>query len=239
MAIKNNIPIYMQIAEDIRSKIIDGEFKINSKIPTEDEIVEQYGVSRMTGRNAVTELVNEGLVYRVHGKGVFVTRKKLERNLNRLNGFYEDMREKGYKPGSKILQFYKRIPTQREQHILEIKSNQEVYYIRRIRYIDEIPIALQNLIVPVQRVPNLNKVDLNHRSFYAYLEKNGTPLKKAEQRMEAIVAPEIAKEMGIPKELPFFYFERISSDENEVPLELLYSYFRGDHYSYAITLYRD
>ncbi|GGJ98408.1 HTH-type transcriptional repressor YvoA [Lentibacillus kapialis] len=235
----NHIPIYMQIADDIRNKILNEEYKINSKIPTEDMIVEQYDVSRMTGRQAVTELVNEGLVYRVHGKGVFVSRKKLERNLNRLNGFYEDMKEKGYTPGSKIIKFHKRLPTQREQHILLMKSNQEVYYIRRIRYIDDIPIALQSLIVPVHRVPNLDCIDLNQRSFYSYLEENGTPLKKAEQRMEAIMAPEIANEMDISPKLPFFYFERISCDKNEVPLELLSSYFRGDQYSYAITLYRD
>ncbi|KIL41632.1 hypothetical protein SD70_05760 [Gordoniibacillus kamchatkensis] len=167
-----------------------------------------YGVSRMTARNAVTQLVNEGLVYRVHGVGAFVARAKLERNLNKLNGFFEDMTELGLKPSSKILQFVRREPSQLEQHRFHIQKSQDVYFIQRIRYVDDKPIGLQNLVTPAHLVPGLEQVDLSSSSFYTYLNSIGRPVEKAEQRMEAVLAPTIAKTIGIAESQPFFYFER-------------------------------
>ncbi|GIP31620.1 GntR family transcriptional regulator [Paenibacillus sp. J2TS4] len=234
----NHVPFYLQIAQNIRDKIISGEYPVNFKLPSEDEIVKIFGVSRMTARHAVTQLVNEGLVYRMHGKGAFVARSKVERNLNKLNGFYEDMKELGMNPSSKILQFTKRLPDQREQHLLQIHKNQEVYYVYRSRYVDDNPIGLQSLVVPVRLVPDLDQVDLEVTSFYSYLDQIGSPLVKADQRMEAILAPNVAKKLGVSEKLPFFFFERISYNEEDNPVELLNSYFRGDFYSYNITLYR-
>jgi len=232
------IPIYLQIAQIIREKITSGEYGVGDRIPSEDDILKMYGVSRMTARNAVTQLVNEGLVYRMHGKGAFVSRTKLERNLNKLNGFFEDMTELGLKPSSRIIQFKRREPTQQEQHQLNLQKNQDVYFVQRIRYVDGSPIGLQNLVTPVHLVPDLDRVDLSSTSFYSYAKSVGHPVEKAEQRMEAVLAPAVAKLIGIPETQPFFYFERFSSTTEGTPIERLESYFRGDFYSYNITLYR-
>lgn len=238
MLVNNHIPYYLQIAQIIRNKIVKGQYPVNAKLPTEEEIVKMYGVSRMTARHAVTQLVNEGLVYRIHGKGAFVARTKVERNLNKMKGFFEEMKELGLNPSSKILQFSRRLPDQREQYLLKIQKNQEVYCINRIRYVDGTPIGFQNLVVPVHLVPGLDQVDLEQTSFYSYLEKIGHRLEKAEQRMEAIMAPYIAKKLGISEKIPYFFFERISFTDDQKPIELLKSYFRGDYYSYNIMLYR-
>jgi len=232
------IPIYLQIAQILRERIRSGEYGVGERIPSEDDILKMYGVSRMTARNAVTQLVNEGLVYRMHGKGAFVARAKLERNLNKLNGFFEDMTELGLRPTSKIIKFVKREPNQKEQHQLNLQKNQEVYFVQRIRYVDDNPIGLQNLVTPVHLVPDLDQVDLAVSSFYSYLNSIGQNVEKAEQRMEAILAPSIAKMLGISDTQPFFYFERYSSKSDGTPIEVLESYFRGDFYSYSVTLYR-
>src|SRR5690625_2111879 len=110
----NATPIYLQIAYKIRDQIVGGELKLNEQIPSEDELAELNGVSRMTARHAVTYLVNEGLVYRVHGKGAFVSSRKLNRNLNKLNNFHQDIEKLGMKPSSKLLEFKRRLPTQKE-----------------------------------------------------------------------------------------------------------------------------
>lgn len=232
-------PIYLQIAYMIRDKIVNKEYQKNDKIPAEDDLAKQFGVSRMTARNAVTYLVNEGLVYRVHGKGAFVSNRKLNRNLNKLNNFHQDIEELGMKPTSKVLEFNRRLPSQKEQKILVLQKNQEVFDVKRIRYVDDEPLGIQNFIVPVRIVPSLPEVDLENGSFYKYLEEVGYPLDKAEQRMESILAPEIARIIGVAEEKPFFYFERLSFTKQNIPVELLHSYFYGEKYSFNITLHSD
>lgn len=230
------IPIYIQIAQDLRNLIFVGHYHQDDQIPTEDEIVIKYGVSRMTARNAVTELVNEGLVYRVHGKGAFVTRAKLQRSLNKIGGFHQDMIEIGLKPSSKLVNFVKRHPTERECHKLNIRKLNNVFAVKRIRYIEEIPYGFQELIIPEFLVPNLDRINLEKESLYSYLGEIGKPLHSAEQRMEAVINDEIAEKIGISKCIPFFFFDRISYLEDGTPIELLYSYFRGDKFSYTINL---
>src|SRR5690625_1960486 len=113
-------PMYIQISQEYKNKIINNYYEINQQIPTEDEIAKKFGVSRMTARNAVTRLVMEGLVYRVHGKGAFVVQKKIERSLNKITGFHEDMVREGLNPVSKIIKFEKRYPNDEEAHKLRI-----------------------------------------------------------------------------------------------------------------------
>ncbi|WP_394138465.1 GntR family transcriptional regulator [Cytobacillus oceanisediminis] len=230
------IPIYIQISQDLREMIFNGHYQEGDKIPTEDEIVMKYGVSRMTARNAVTELVNEGLVYRVHGKGVFVTRTKLQRSLNKITGFHEDMIQIGLNPSSKVLKFEKRPPTEKECHKLNIRKMNQVFEMKRVRYIDEVPYGFQELIVPEYLVPDLGSLDLEKESLYSHLKEINKPIKNAEQRMEAVINNEVAEKLGISKNIPFFFFDRTSYLEDGRPVELLHSFFRGDKFSYTINL---
>lgn len=230
------IPIYIHISQELRNLIINGHYKQDEKIPTEDEIVLKYGVSRMTARNAVTELVKEGLVYRVQGKGAFVGRVKLQRSLNKITGFHQDMLEMGLHPVSKVLDFQKRVPTDKECQKLGIRKVNKVFSIKRIRYIDDIPYGFQDLVIPEYLVPELGSLDLEHQSLYSYLENSGKQIKNAEQIMEAVLNAEVAELLGISNSLPFFSFERISFLEDGKPVELLQSFFRGDKFSYTINL---
>lgn len=232
------IPYYLQIAKILRDRIVSGEYPIESKILSEKEIVDEYGVSRMTARNAVTELVDEGLVYRKQGVGVFVLKNKLRRDLNRLTGFYEDMKELGFTPKSKIIENIRRKANERERELLDLNDGQEVFFVNRIRLVNDEPMGLQKMTVPVHRVPDFNQLNLEESSFYAYLDKIGLSLERAEQRMEALSSEEICEMLKIENDAPFFYFERISYAQDNKPIELLDSYFRGDFYSYNITLYR-
>src|SRR5699024_8921232 len=228
---ESGTPIYLQIAYNIRKKIVDKDYKKNDKIPTEDDLAATYGVSRMTARNAVTHLVNEGYVYRVHGKGAFVLNRKLNRNLNKLNNFHQDIEKLGLVPSAKVIEFKERFPNQKEQNVLSIQKTEKVYDVKRIRYVDNEPLGLQNFIVPKKLVPNLPNIDIENGSFYEYLEEVGYPLYQADQRMESVYAPEIAKIIGVSlKNNPFFFFERVSYTKDNIPVELLYSYFHGENY---------
>ena len=96
-------PMYIQVKELLLKKIKSGEFEHGAKLPSERELSEIYGLSRMTARSALTELVREGWAFRNHGKGTFVVYPKIERDLVKLSGFTKMLREKGVKPGSKLI----------------------------------------------------------------------------------------------------------------------------------------
>src|SRR6476659_66204 len=97
------LPRYYQLKEIIRERIVTGEWEPGSLIPSERELCERYGISRMTARQAITELVNEGLFYREQGKGTFVSRHKITQQLINLTSFSEDMKARGQRPGSKVV----------------------------------------------------------------------------------------------------------------------------------------
>jgi GntR family transcriptional regulator len=97
------VPRYYQLKEIMRAKVRDKEWQPGDLIPSERELSEQYKISRMTARQAITELVNEGLFYREQGKGTFVSRHKITQQLIRLTGFTEDIRARGQRPGTKVL----------------------------------------------------------------------------------------------------------------------------------------
>src|SRR3954447_21073705 len=94
------LPRYYQLKEIIRERIRSGEWPTGSLIPSERELCERYGISRMTARQSITELVTEGLLYREQGKGTYVGRPKIAQQLLRLTGFTEDMQARAQKPGA-------------------------------------------------------------------------------------------------------------------------------------------
>src|SRR5690606_36132770 len=114
----------------------------------EEALAKQFGVARMTARYAISELVQEGLVYRIQGRGTFVARDKVERHLNTLSGFYEDMQTLGLNPESKTLSFTTRLPDPTEQRLLRIRKNESVYAFERLRSLGDMPISIQHFVVP-------------------------------------------------------------------------------------------
>ncbi|WGI63589.1 GntR family transcriptional regulator [Escherichia coli] len=101
------IPMYHQIMENLKKQIVDGTLAPATLIPSEREYADRFGISRMTVRQALSNLVNEGYLYRQKGKGTFVSRKKFEQPLQGLTSFTEDMRQRGLKASSQLIDFKK------------------------------------------------------------------------------------------------------------------------------------
>lgn len=234
------VPIYYQIKQDLQEKIINGVFKPNDRIPSEESLAKQYSISRMTARNAVTQLVNEGFLYRVHGKGTFVSKPKVEKSFAPLTGFVEDMRSKGFVPGSKVISFTEIIPNTKIKNFLEIEGTERVLEIVRIRLANAEPIVFQKAYIPSKIAPNLIQEDLENNSLYEILDqKYGLILFKATQRMEAVSATrEQADLLGLKRGNPLFYIERISYLENSKPVEYVEMWYRGDRYAFEVELFK-
>ena len=134
---ENPIPLYFQLKTIIESRIAAGEFNPGDKIPSENQLCEDYGVSRTTARQAIAELVNIGKLVRTQGRGTFVAHLHTDRMLYRLTGFSSDMKKQGFSPSSKVLDFRVLIPTFGIAKILQLNPTDAVIFFNRLRFIDE------------------------------------------------------------------------------------------------------
>ena len=229
-------PYYTYIARTVRQRILRSEYSAGDKLPSEEAMCQEFGVSRMTVRHALAELVNAGLIHRVKGVGAFVTSGQLERDLNSITGFYEEFENLGLNPASRVLVSEHRFPSMHEQQKLGITKYQPVRFVRRIRYLSDVPMGVQSLTVPIHVVPDIDEIDLETTSFYRHLRDLGIPLERADQHISAVVDPELAGILGIPGGIPYLQVERTSFVRGNQAAELLVSSFRADKYSYHVSL---
>lgn len=239
--IKKNspVPIYFQIEQHIREKIDKKELKPGEMIPSEREFAEKYQISRMTVRQAITNLVNEGYLQRERGKGTFVAVKKFEKNVRGLTSFSEDMRSRGLEPGTQVLDF---IIIEADSLIasnLQIEEGAKVYQIERLRLADQQPIAFEVFYMSEDLVPGLTREVAGH-SIYRYVESEiGLHLTSGVQELEATTAHKReASALGIKVGAPVLYIQQITYLEGQQPLEFVKSYYRADRYKYKVEMVR-
>ena len=151
------IPMYHQIIENLKKQIEDGTLTPDTLIPSEREYAEHFGISRMTVRQALSNLVNEGYLYRQKGKGTFVSRKKIEQPLQGLTSFTEDMSQRGLKASSQLLHFKSIICPVHLLPTLQLSDNDMVYEIKRIRLANAEPMAIETSYIPESVADGLTK----------------------------------------------------------------------------------
>jgi len=241
MLIKKNspIPIYHQLEEMILKQIEDGILKEDDVIPSEREFAEKYQISRMTVRQAINNLVAEGYLYRLKGRGTFVNKKKVEQELQGMTSFTEDMVARGMIPSSKLLSFAIIPADEKAAQELAIGENAPIYKIKRIRLADGSPMALETALIPVNLVPGLNE-DNSNQSLYQYVEDVlSLSISEARQEIEASIAGQAEAEMlSIEKGAPILLIVRKSYLEDGTPFELVKSSFRADRYRFVHTMKR-
>jgi GntR family transcriptional regulator len=238
---KSPLPRYYQLKEIMREKIRSGEWKPGDLIPSERELGEQYGISRMTARQAITGLVNEGLFYREQGKGTFVSRHKITQQLIRLTGFTEDIKARGQRPGTKVLIARMQPADEATAERLRIKPGQPVAYLQRLRLADNEPLAIEVSQINFIGCEQLIEEDLEHNSLYQLLEnKYGLPLVEAEQELEAgLVSNEESPLLQIPVGSPALFTRRITYTERNQPIEYARAIYCGNKYTFYTNLRRE
>lgn len=233
------IPIYIQIEEQLKQQIQQGDFAVGTAIPSERELTESFGVSRMTVRQSITNLVNDGLLYREKGRGTFVASPKVEQPLNGLTSFTEDMESRGMVPSSKLIGFEILEPESDVAEDLQLTHGDQVYFVERIRFADDKPMAIERTYLPVKRFPYLTE-DSFQGSLYAIIENNQQlKISRATQRMEAgLVKKEDADLLQIKSPAAILMIERISYLDGELPFEVVRSTYRADRYKFTTDIQR-
>jgi GntR family transcriptional regulator len=233
------VPIYHQLEEYIKQQIENGSLEEESVIPSEREYAERFQISRMTVRQAINNLVSEGYLNRQKGRGTFVTKKKVEQELQGMTSFTEDMLSRGMNPSSILLSFQILPADKKNALALRIEETDSVYKIKRIRLADGAPMALETAYIPVEIVPGLTEENSN-LSLYQYIEENlSLSISEATQEIEASTADNLdAETLEINIGDPILLIERISYLQEDIPFELVKSTFRADRYRFVHTMKR-
>ncbi len=233
------VPIYFQLEQTIREQIEKNELKPGDMIPSEREFAQKYQISRMTVRQAINNLVNDGFLLRERGKGTFVAMKKFEKSVKGLTSFSEDMRSRGLEPGTEVLDFTIIEADPLTASKLRVEEGAKVYQINRLRLADQRPIAFEETYISVDLVPGLKREVAEH-SIYQYVEVEiGLHIESGIQELEATVARKLeASALGIKAGDPVLFIQQITYIENNTPLEFVKSYYRADRYKYKVEMAR-
>jgi len=206
------------------------DMSVGESLPPERQLAETLGVSRLTLRAAVQQLVAEGLLLRRQGSGTFVAQPALAQPLT-MTSFSEDMRRRGMRPGSRVLSFVSEFAGAKVGARLGLSPRAQVLVVRRLRLADDVPMAIETLHMPQALLPELNAADLEDRSLYEYLRERGIELGSGSQVIETTVADdEESRLLDLPVLSPAFLFERITYDRQGHVLEYVRSVYRGDRY---------
>ena len=225
--------------DEARERVLEliETLQVGQAIPPERHLCVELGVSRLTLRAAVDQLVQEGYLVRKHGSGTFVSQPKIAQQLA-LTSFTEDMRRRGMEPSSRTLELSAGPAGPRLARRLQVSPEERVLRIRRLRLADGETMAIETLHVAQSLVPGLVPNDLEGRSFYELLgERYGIAIARGEQAIEPTVTnEEESKDLGVPLHSPALLFERTTYTETGRVVEFVRSLYRGDRYRLVAEL---
>jgi GntR family transcriptional regulator len=226
-------PLYEQIYQLLRTRISEGHLGPGDLLPSEAELVDHYQVSRATVRQALDELVSDGLIHRKQGRGTFVSPPTVEQGLVRIVSFTEDMQQRGLEPGTELISAELVPATDVLARHLEVPVGEPLARIERLRLADGEPMSLEMSYLVHGYCPGVLLQDYTTQSLRNMLQdRYGLRITSAKQSIRAVTAnKETAKVLSVPAEAALLYIERISYTDYDVPIEFLRLFHRGDRYT--------
>jgi GntR family transcriptional regulator len=227
---KSPTPLYLQLADAIRKRIATGAIRTGDALPSERELSQSTGISRVTVRKGIDALFREGLLSRRHGSGTYIA-PRIEQPAALLAGFSADMASRGKVPGSRLVEHKVGAPTPEEALALALGVGASVRRLSRVRTADGEPLAIERATVPVALLPDYAP---DQTSLYAALEARGHRPVRGLQRLQASLASaEEAGLLDVPVGAAILRIERRSFLANGTPVEFTRSAYRGDRYDFV------
>lgn len=227
-------PVYIQIHNQLRQNIEDGKWQVGTKIPAERELAAEFHVSRMTLRQAIQALVDEGILERRVGSGTFVANQKVQEKMSGVTSFTELMQAAGKTPASKTISYHLTIPSQTEIEKLALQDGDQVLRMERVRYGNEVPICFEIATVPAKLVDNFSKEEVT-TSFYRTLEKKANLYPgHAIQHISATKATEkIANYLQIKRGDALLRMTQLSYLQDGRPFEYVHTQYVGSRFEFV------
>jgi GntR family transcriptional regulator len=240
---RTSTPLYVQLKDAVATEIRNGGLKPGDRVGSESELERIHGVSRITVRQAINALVQEGSLYRVPGKGTYVATRKVD-PLAAFTSFSENMRTQGLIPSYRLLAAELADPSAEIRQELRLGEKERAFLIERLLLADDEPLGLQTGFYPQRYFGSgdgkIAPDSLSSASLYAALERMlDAPLWKAEETVKPAIAnrKEVAL-LGITAGAPVLVVRRLSYLASGDPVESVKLVFRGDKYRYRVDLYR-
>lgn len=236
-------PLYKQLKEILRQQVEQGEFKPDHPIPSERSLCKKYSISRTTVRQALSEIINEGLLYTKQGKGTFVARRKISHGLVRIVDFARTVLDLGMKPSTKILGS-ELIPADiQTAKVLDIPITSQIMKLSLLGMGDDDPLVLYISYFPLylgkkmaKEAAKREKEGLPFSTYDLYGEPCGVFPGTVNQTFEAINADEnLASILSVEKGAAIFMITSVFITGDHRPLEFRKAMYRGDRYKFYIT----
>lgn len=228
-------PLYLQLAQKLGAAIREGRYRADEALPSERTLSDSLGVSRVTARKAIDQLVEQRLIVRRRGSGNYIA-PRLEQPLSNLTSFSEELQRRGFAPSSRWLSRAVSVAAPDEQFSLGLPTGARVARLERLRLADDVVMAYEVSVLPEQLLPDPEQVDT---SLYAHLTALGRSPVRALQHIRALNAGrDIAGFMALPVGHALLFITRVGYLESGQPVELTHSYCRSDYYGFVAEMRR-
>jgi GntR family transcriptional regulator len=232
--------LYARIEETIATEIAQGEYRPGDQLPTEDELLQRFQVSRITVRRAIQNLVSRGLLEIRRGLGTFVLSPRIEAELTKLKGFVEDMQSVGRRATARVVSQGVIAASARVAERLQLAKGTKVMQIKRVRLADDTPISFDETYLPLLLGKQIVRNDLRLHPIFTLLEEEyGVPLVEADYELEAVIATKaVADALQVKVGSPIFQIERTSLTIGNQPVDYEVLSYRGDIVRFVTKLLR-
>lgn len=228
-------PVYIQIHNQLRSNIEEGKWQVGQKIPAERELATEFGVSRMTLRQAIQTLVDEGVLERRVGSGTFVANRKVQEKMSGVTSFTELMQAIGKVPSSKTISYHLTIPSESETQKLKLAPSERVLRMERVRYGSKVPICYEVATIPAALITNFSKDEVTSSFYRTLTEKAHLYPGHATQNVSATNATEkIAEYLDIRRGDALLRMTQISYLQDGRPFEYVHTQYVGSRFEFVL-----
>ena len=240
MLMKSRSPLYYQLANIILNEIKEKNLKGDDKILTEREYCEKYNISRATVRQAISYLEQKGYIYKIQGRGTFVSPRIMKQKLLKFYSFTEEMKKQGKEPKSKILSFKEKKADEKISKELKIENEDSIYELIRLRIADNEAVMYEKTYMPTSKIKGLDKKELSKSPLYDILQnKYNITFTKAIERFSTLSADKkISKALSILENSPIIKLQRWTYIGMEI-IEYTVSFVRGDRFEFEVELNED
>ncbi|MCF1284345.1 GntR family transcriptional regulator [Streptococcus sinensis] len=228
------LPAYIKIHDQIKKEIDEGIWEIGERLPSERDLAETFEVSRMTLRQAITLLVEEGVLERRVGSGTYVASTRVQEKMRGTTSFTEIMKSQGKTPSSQLISYRRTLPSEREVEKLGIHKTENIIRMERVRYADDIPVVYEVASIPEKFIKNFKKEEVTSH-FFQTLQEHGYKIGKSQQTIYARLAKEkIAKYLGIPRGHAILGLTQVSYFDDGTAFEYVKSQYVGERFEFYL-----
>lgn len=228
------LPAYVSIRDAVKRQVDDGVWGIGDRLPSERDLAETFGVSRMTLRQAVTLLVEEGVLERRVGSGTYVASRRVQEKMRGTTSFTEIVTSQGRVPSSRLISYQCKVASETECQQLGLSVGEQVVRMERVRYADKLPLVYEVASIPKKLIKGFDRKAITEH-FFQTLMANGYAIGKSQQTIYAKTASErVASYLGVTKGHAILALTQVSYFVDGQPFEYVRSQYVGDRFEFYL-----